>query len=149
MEIPFVGGAYEGRSKSLNAQQSINLFPVIDSQEAKAVVAMYGTPGTTEFSDTSTASGIRGMHVMGDYLYAVVNSSVFRINSSGTATSLGVITTTSGHVGLANNGGQMLIVDGTMFGHIVTSGGSGTLADITDEDFPSSIDCVFYDGFLL
>jgi hypothetical protein len=50
MEIPFIGGAYEQRSLSINAQRSINCFPVVDKQDAKNIVAMYGTPGLTYFT---------------------------------------------------------------------------------------------------
>jgi len=61
MEIPFIGGAYEQRSLSINAQRSINCFPVVDKQDAKTVVAMYGTPGLKYFaSATLYGSGIDG-----------------------------------------------------------------------------------------
>ena len=146
MEIPFVGGAYEGRSKDLNAQQSINLLPVIDNNEAKTIVAMYNTPGLVEFCDTGTAAAVRGMHILGDKLYSVVGAVVYEIDSDGVATSLGSITTSTGHVGLASNGGQLLIVDGTTSGHYVES---STLTDITDEDFPQATDCVFFDGYFI
>lgn len=45
ISIPFIGGAYEQRSPFINAQRSINCFPVIDNKESNAVIAMYGTPG--------------------------------------------------------------------------------------------------------
>jgi len=146
MEIPFAGGAYEGRSKELNAQQSINLFPVIDNNEAKNILAMYGTPGMTTFSTTGTAAIVRAQIVMGDILYAVVGNTVYSIVSNGTATSLGTITTSTGFVGMAQNGTQVLIVDGTVYGHIIAS---GVLTDITDEDFPASSTCVFFDGYFM
>lgn len=146
MEIPFLGGAYEGRSKSINAQQSINLFPVYDQQEGKTPVAMYGTPGTVEFCDTGVGAIVRGMHVMGEYLYAVVGSAVFQIDSAGTGTNLGSITTSTGHVGMADNGTQLLIVDGTAYGHIVTT---GAIADITDGGYPIATACVFFDGYFI
>lgn len=146
IEIPFLGGAYEGRSKNINAQQSINIFPVLDNQGGKEVLAMYGTPGAVEFCDTGESGAVRGMHVMGDYLYAVVNAKVFEITEAGVATELGEITTSSGHVGMANNGTQLLIVDGTANGHIATT---GTLTDITDLDFPAATDCIFFDGYFI
>ena len=146
IEIPFLGGAYEGRSKSLNAQQSVNLFPVSDQQEAKTTLAMYGTPGTVEFTDTGTGAIVRGMHIMGDFLYAVVGADVYEITTAGVATKLGAITTSTGHVGMANNGTQLLIVDGTAYGHIVTT---GALADITDADYPVATGCVFFDGYFI
>ncbi len=146
MEIPFLGGAYEGRSKSINAQQSINLFPVLDQQEGKTVIAMYNTPGLVEFCDTGEAAVVRGMHVMGDSLYAVVGSAVHMIDSDGNSIDLGDITTSTGHVGMASNGTQLLIVDGTTNGHIVSE---DSLSDITAEGFPKATDCIFFDGYFI
>ena len=145
MKLPFLGGSYEGRSKSINAQQSVNLFPVYDEHEGKEVIAMYGTPGLVIFCDTG-GTIVRRLHVMGDYMYAVVGASVFEITAAGVATSLGVITTSTGNVSMADNGTQLLIVDGTANGHIVTA---GNLADITDTDFVASTSCVFFDGYFV
>jgi len=41
------------RSLSINAQRSINCFPVVDKQDAKNVVAMYGTPGLKFFGQAT------------------------------------------------------------------------------------------------
>jgi len=129
LEIPFLGGAYEGRSKSINAQQSVNLFPVYDNDEGKTPIAMYGTPGTDDFSDTGTTAIVRRMHVMGDYLYAVVGDTVYEVDSDGSATDIGTITTSTGHVGMADNGTQLLICDGTVDGYVATI---GTLTAVED-----------------
>lgn len=146
MEIPFVGGAYEGRSKELNAQQSINLFSVIDNQEAKNIIAMYGTPGMAAFSTTATTAAVRGMHKLGTLLYAVVGAVVYEITSAGVATSLGSITTSTGFVSMADNGVHILLVDGTAYGHLITS---GTLTDISDGDFVAATSCAFFDGYFI
>jgi hypothetical protein len=145
MKIPFLGGAYEGRSKSLNAQQSINLFPVYDQNEGKEVIAMYGTPGLKAFCSTHAAI-VRRLHVMGDYMYAVVGNTVYEITSAGVATSLGTITTSTGHISMADNGTQLLIVDGTTSGYIVTT---GVMNVIADTDFIAATTCVFFDGFFI
>jgi hypothetical protein len=50
MEIPFIGGAYQGRSTNVNAQICQNLYPIID-QEGGKVVALMNTPGLTFFSE--------------------------------------------------------------------------------------------------
>ena len=49
MEIPFIGGSYEQRFPGINAQRSINCFPVVDQNDAKAVIALRGTPGLKFF----------------------------------------------------------------------------------------------------
>lgn len=145
MEVPFLGGAYEGRSKSINAQQSINLFPVYDQNEGKTPIAMYGTPGLLEFCATG-GSVVRRLHIMGDYMYAVVDNTVYEITSAGVATSLGTITTSTGHIGMADNGTQLLIVDGTTSGYIVTTGAMNIIADT---DFIAATTCVFFDGYFV
>lgn len=145
MKLPFLGGAYEGRSKSLNAQQSINLFPVLDqNEESKSVIAMYNTPGLTVFSEPATSAIVRSLHVMRDNLYAVVGNTVYEIDTDGVAVSLGTITTSTGHVGMATNGTQLLIVDGTTTGYIVSG---GAMVAIADADFPAATDCIFFDGY--
>jgi len=61
MQIPFIGGSYIQRSPSLNAQKSINCFPVLDDKEPKDVIALYGTPGLKFFaSATVYGSGADG-----------------------------------------------------------------------------------------
>lgn len=145
MQLPFLGSAYEGRSGSLNAQQSINLFPVLDiNEESKSVIAMFNTPGLVVFSEPATSAIVRSIHVMRDNLYAVIGNTVYEVDTAGVATSLGAITTSTGHVGMATNGTQLLIVDGTANGHIVVG---GVLVDITDADFPTATDCIFFDGY--
>jgi hypothetical protein len=45
MKIPFVGGAYEARSKNANAQRCLNLYPVVNQQGGKEPLSMQHTPG--------------------------------------------------------------------------------------------------------
>lgn len=61
MEIPFIGGSYEQRYPGINAQRSINCFPVIDNNDAKSVIALRGTPGLKFFSRPAIyGSGVDG-----------------------------------------------------------------------------------------
>lgn len=45
MQIPFIGGAYEGRSKNANAQTCKNLIPITNQQGGKEVLSMQHSPG--------------------------------------------------------------------------------------------------------
>ena len=151
MEIPFIGGAYQGRSTSFNAQQSINCFPAYDKNQPKTAVAMYGTPGTLEFSDTEYgAYEVRGMVGLGSYFIAVVGARIFKVASNGTATAIDTgedLSTSSGYVGMASNGVHVLIVDGTTDAKIVTD---TTITNIDEtDDYPQSDDCTFFDGYFL
>jgi hypothetical protein len=53
ISIPFIGGAYAGRSLNINAQVCQNLYPVLDQEGGKSVVALMNTPGLEFFSDPS------------------------------------------------------------------------------------------------
>jgi len=146
IQIPFLGGSYEGKSNKINAQHSINLFPVFDSKEPKSAIAMYCTPGLTKRIEIGITNKVRRMHILGDLLYVVTGSRVSEIQTNWNASTLGTITTSSGHVSMADNGTQLLIVDGTNKGYIVTT---GAIAQISDLDFPSSTSCVFHNGYFI
>jgi len=97
MDIPFIGGAYEGLSKDANPQRTRNLYyvPAIGGGDP----FLTGTPGlklqinlsggiTTSGDHGVTVDGsrntgvIRGMHVVGDYLYVVCGNCVVKLSSA-------------------------------------------------------------------
>lgn len=122
MQIPFVGGSYTARSSNLNAQSCINLFPVVDNQDAKTVLAMYGTPGLILLANLEVGVNlcVRAVYATSTMLYAVVNSNVYSVTLTGISTLLGSLTTSTGFVDTAENGLQLLIVDGTNQGGLIT-----------------------------
>lgn len=146
MKIPFIGSVAKGVSAFVNAQETINMYVAVDPSSEKAKHYLRNTPGLVEFCDTSNTAAVRGMHVFDDLLYAVVGNTVYEITTAGVASSLGILTTSSGHISMADNGTQLIIVDGTNNGHIVTA---STLSDITDGDFPAATSVVFHDGYFI
>jgi hypothetical protein len=120
-QIPFVGASYRERSSNLDAQVCINLFPVLgESGTAKAVQALYGTPGTRPLA--AAASGpVRGLHVPSDGSDAIVvaGSTVYRLNNSFTLTAIGTVDAGTNTVSIADNGTQAIIVNSTTSGYIV------------------------------
>lgn len=114
MEIPFVGGAYEQRSLSINAQRSINCFPVVDKQDAKNVVAMYGTPGLKFFAvATLYGSGADGevtisadTTLTGDKQYSTLTvDSGKTLNTAGFTVMCSVLLTNNGIITDSSSGG--------------------------------------------
>ena len=105
MQIPFIGGAYEERSPSINAQRSINCFPVIDNNESKNIISMYGTPGLKYFTKaTSFGSGADGAVTIatGTTLTRNMQYTTLVVNNGVTLNTAGYIITCS--VSLTNNG---------------------------------------------
>lgn len=122
MEIPFVGGAYEQRSLSINAQRSINCFPVVDKQDAASIVAMYGTPGLKYFAQaTMYGSGADGAVTIS------VNTTLTRdMQYSALTVNAGITLDTAGFTvlcsGILTNGG---VITDTVSGGSGGTGGTG------------------------
>lgn len=145
MEIPFVGGAYTGRSSNLNAQVCQNFYPVIDKQDGEKVLALYGTPGLTRVSVPANGE-VRGMVNVSDFAYAVIGSAVYKVDLAGAFTAqTGNLLTATGKVWTENNGAQVMITDGT-YGYILTG---GTVSRITDADFPTPSSLTYQDGYFI
>ena len=136
MEIPFIGGGYTGRSRELNAQVCQNLFPVVDQQDGKSVLSMYGTPGLTAWKNLSDASESRGSVLWDDCLFVVIGATLYKITTGGTASNVGTLGTSTGRVYFAGGTAHLCIVDGTD-GYYQVSG-AAALTTISDVDFPGS-----------
>ncbi|WP_440966165.1 hypothetical protein ACL58G_07910 [Massilia sp. GER05] len=135
-QIPFVGASYRERSSNLDAQACINLFPVVgESGTAKAVSALYGTPGTRPLLTLPTVP-VRGMHVPDDGSRAIVaaGGSVYRLGKDLAYTKIGTIDDGTGLVDITDNGTQAVIVTGV----------AGYLVDISANTVTRIIDDAFY-----
>ena len=78
--------------------------------------ALVGTPGLEQFCKPVANREVRGMYVRGSTLYAVCGNTVYSIDTSGNATSLGTIGTSTGKVWFAYDDvgtAELMIVDGS------------------------------------
>jgi hypothetical protein len=117
-DFGFVGSAYEAPSIYQDAQECINFRPEIDPtkpQGSRGVVALYPTPGLTNVVTLQTAQAVRGMRAVSgqDYLVAVCGPYVYVMGTNFTATIIGQLNTSTGQVGITDNGLNVYIVDGT------------------------------------
>ena len=107
MKAPFLGQAYASRSPILSSQTAINIFPELTEQNSDEVGAFYGTPG---ISAKFTGSGeVRGVHVAGGYLWAVIGSTVWRLDSSYGSLNVGSLPNSSGRVSMVHNPTQLAV----------------------------------------
>lgn len=65
--IPLVGGFYEDRSKNLNAQRTVNLYP-ITSPEGKQPSALYSTPGTNIYLTRNVGNLGQNPEIVSDFM---------------------------------------------------------------------------------
>ena len=116
-DFGFVGPSYVAPSIYANAEECINFRPEIDSTKQagqRGVVALYPTPGLTALITLQNTAPLRGMRTVsgGQYMVAVCGSYVYVITSSLTPTLIGNLNSTTGMVGITDNGLNVYITDG-------------------------------------
>ena len=117
-DFGFVGASYTAPSIYQDDSECINWRPEIDptkGQGARGVVALYPTPGLTNVVTLQNAQVVRGMRTVsgGQYCVAVCGPYVYVLNSSFTPTIIGQLNSSTGQVGISDNGTNVYIVDGS------------------------------------
>jgi hypothetical protein len=118
MDFGFVGPSYVAPSIYVNAEDCINFRPEIDPTKQagqRGVVALYPTPGLTSQIKLQNTASVRGMRTVsgGQYMVAVCGQYVYVITSNLTPTLVGQLNSSTGQVGITDNGLNVYIVDGT------------------------------------
>ena len=146
----FIGPSYTLQSVNIDCQRAVNLYPQLTESQAQAdgeIGALISTPGLTLLA-TVGSGPIRGLYVASTGAMACVSGNeVYRVNSDWTATLAGTLLTNVGRVCMADNGLQLLLVDGH-YGYIL-SFVDGSLTQITSEGFPGAATCTFQDGYFI
>jgi len=144
----FIGGAYKLQSASINCQRCVNLYPQLDeSGTGKNVAALLGTPGTTLFATLDAAKHpVRGMLATAKgRLFAVTFTTLWEVMSNGTAVNRGTLLTSNGFVGIADNGQQLMLVDGLNGYQFDLSTNMLTMLS----GFPGGVTVTFQDGYFI
>lgn len=145
--IPIMGLGMQSGFPSVTAQERINCYLEFVKDGERSKVVCYGTPGNFERVDFGSEP-CRGWYSYQDFLYVVNRGNVWKVNNAGSTTLLGTMTSTSGKVSMSCNGTQIIIVDGTTTGYIITVS-SGAFAAIADADYPGLKTVVFMDGYFI
>jgi hypothetical protein len=149
VNIPFVGGAYKSRSLIFDAQRCVNLFVEMGGPGSKVPAALLGTAGLLLWKELGYSGSGRGIWATStNRLFVVVGDRLLEITASGIVTERGVLNTSFGRVRFADNGVQLMMVDGTN-GYVFTLA-SNAFAEIADADFPDTTPVVsFQDGYFI
>lgn len=148
MKIGLVGPSYVQRSLPFNAQRTVNLYPILDDQGSE-VASMQGTPGLELFA-TAGAGGNRGSFrsEFNGRVFFVTGTTLYEIDSSGTATSRGTLSSSTGNLSFDEDINTMAICDGVKLYSFTYS--SNTFAIVSDPDLPASVGFVTnIDGFFV
>lgn len=136
-EVPLFGTGQKGKSPNVTAQERLNCFLEFVEDPDKTRIAVYGTPGF-ERSLYLGASSIRGVHEFpsSSVGFVVHGNQFIEVNNALQQTVRGTIFTSEGWVSIADNGSEVMIVDG-QYGYIYDTVGH-TLTQIVDVDFPTT-----------
>lgn len=123
MKIPLFGGTGSERYTDVSGQLTQNWY-VHKPRSGKSQLVVYPTPGETLFTNIGDGP-IRGGIKYNDLYYVVSGNLLYEVNNGGASVLRGTLNTSVGRVGMehngADNGQQLLIVDGTN-GYIYDSG---------------------------
>ena len=113
MQLPILGPGITGRARAVSAQKRQNLFLEIKPEKDKSNLVAYGTPGLKFFTSVG-ANPVRGFWWFQaiNRLFAVAYDQLIEISPDGNVTNRGTLQTTTGRVSMADNGLQLMIVDG-------------------------------------
>lgn len=146
--IPLFGLGNVGRSVNVCAQERTNLYAEVSPDgEGGNNLVLYPTPGLTLFVNFG-ATVIRGLYPYeaGNVIFAVIGTTLLEVAANGTTTNRGTMGATSGRVDMADNGLQLLIVDGTATGYLLDL----STHAFTTVALPAAFDtCAFLNGVFI
>lgn len=143
-----VGGYNKETTVRFDPQDTLNWYVIADKQ-AKKPLALAPTPGIHFASQPQMNNTVRALFQLGDYMYAVVGSNVFKYASDLTNDLIGVIGTLTGYVSItSNNANQICFIDGNA-GYIYNTS-TDTFSQITATYFPTNpLNVVYLDGYFV
>lgn len=139
-ELAILGPGISGRSKAISAQKRLNLYMEVRRDKDKSDLVAYGTPGLRPFVDfgNQPSRGIWWYEAI-NTLFIVAYDQLLEVRGDGSYVPRGTLGTTAGNVSMADNGLQLMIVDGSETGYIYTPttgdlsySRAGTMVTITE-----------------
>lgn len=127
MQVQFAAQSYPSRVTQLDAQRCINMYVERSPPDAQTQVPVLGCPGMRQLGAMGTGP-IFGMHVMNNVQYVVSGQQLFSLNPDGGTILIGSVGV-SGLVSMADNGQQVVMVDGQT-GWIYQPGGIGLTTSV-------------------
>jgi hypothetical protein len=145
MKTPILGSAYVARSVNAADARMVNLFPEIVPEGGKEPAFLQRAPGLRLLAAVGSGP-IRGLWTFGNFGYVVSGNSLYKIDSSYTATLIGSITGT-GPVSMSDNGTQLFIAaNGPSY---IYNASTLAFQQINDPDFPGAVTVGFLDGYFV
>jgi len=143
--VPFATNSYRSASLPISAQRLVNAYAEMEPKDAKTPIAVLGSAGLLPFADCGTGP-VRGFTFMNGVTYVVSGQRLYSMTSAGIVTDVGGSIIGSGIVSMANNGTQIVVVNG-IEGY-VWSQTSGFQVITSINFFPANT-VTFFDNFFV
>lgn len=142
MAVPLnlIGGAYRARALIASAQDCINLYVEKNPQSSQSAApfTFYPRPGYRRLQAAPMVGLGRGCYCASNgKLFVVVGTNVYYVDANWTFTLIGTIALGTSIVSMADNGTDILMVDGTSAGYSI---------DLASNVMAAVIDPAFYGG---
>lgn len=140
MRVELFGIGQTGDTPAVTAQSRVNCYTEIQQDQDRTRMALIGTPGKTLFKSMGLppSRGMWAVNTLATPLFFTVHSgTLYSVNAAGTATSIGMLQTTTGDVSIVDNGTHLVLVDGTK-GYYYNMVTPGALTAISDGNFTST-----------
>ena len=144
----FVGPTYEMDAVSFDSQRCVNMYPIVSEVgTSKTVTALRSVPGYELFA-TLGGGPIRGAKATSKgRSFVVSGDTLYEVFTDGTSTSRGTLNTATVRVSIAENGVDLMIVDG-LNGYLFNFD-TNILTEISDPDFPVCDTVTYLDGYFI
>jgi len=146
-----VGGAYSDDTRPWTVQDTVN-YLIVNAERpgGRSNKMLRGVPGLVTLSASMPESSVRGLYVAEGRLFAVVGTTLYRIATDGSATSLGTIPGVGRCVFTHNqvSGGNQVVIGNGQSGYVFSTT-DDTLTQITDEGFPGFRSVDFADQYII
>lgn len=151
MRFPaFIGPSYTLRSVNVDCQRCINMFPELNelgTGKEREIACLVSTPGLSLLATVGDGP-IRGLYKANNgRVFVVSKNKLFELSSLFAATERGTLNTSLGQVSIADNGFDLVLVDGPN-GYSLNFD-TNAFAQIVDEAFYGANQVQYIDGFLV
>lgn len=149
MQVQLFGVGLKGKSPAINAQRRINCYVEQVKDDTRTQMALIGSAGLSPFCTTIGASPSRGMWPVNTLatplIFTVHSGTLYSINNAGVATAIGTIGTATGDISMADDGTNLVLVDGSK-GYVYNMVAPAGLNPIVDANFTTSPKTVTWQG---
>lgn len=150
--MDLVGGAYYSRSPIANAQRCVNLYPESGRKDAVSPWTHYQRPGLRLLSSPTVSAPGRGLYrASNGNSYYVSGQAIYSVANNFALTQIGqLITPRLNPVAFIDNGVNILLVDGSLFGYQINLG-DNVVTQVIDPSgaFLGATSLGILDGFIL